>query len=134
MKRKLLLTGTPIQNDLEELYSLHAFVNPGYLGNVTEFRTNYIDPIMKWKDIGAQSGGGAADTQENQCSRDVSSKGIKAQAELSSLLEKVMLQRTQHEVLNRLLPPRYDYVILCLMTAGQKDKYNAICDGMGVEQ
>ena len=30
--KRLMLTGTPIQNDLEELYSIVSFALPGYLG------------------------------------------------------------------------------------------------------
>lgn len=32
-QRRVILSGTPIQNDLDELYAVVAFVAPGYLGN-----------------------------------------------------------------------------------------------------
>ena len=31
--RKILVSGTPVQNDLKEFYTLADFVNPGILGN-----------------------------------------------------------------------------------------------------
>jgi len=34
-KRRILLTGTPIQNDLQEFYALIDFTNPGVLGSST---------------------------------------------------------------------------------------------------
>lgn len=40
-QHKLALTGTPIQNNLEELWSLFDFVMPGYLGTRTSFRKLY---------------------------------------------------------------------------------------------
>lgn len=44
-KRRLLLSGTPIQNDLLELWSLFDFLMPGYLGNERDFCTNFAKPI-----------------------------------------------------------------------------------------
>ncbi len=40
-QNKLVLTGTPIQNKLEELWSLFDFVMPGYLGSRSGFRDTY---------------------------------------------------------------------------------------------
>lgn len=40
-ENKLALTGTPIQNNLDELWSLFDFVMPGYLGSRSKFRDNY---------------------------------------------------------------------------------------------
>lgn len=34
--KRIVLTGTPVQNDLQELYSIVDFVNPGVLGNVSQ--------------------------------------------------------------------------------------------------
>lgn len=40
----LLLTATPLQNDLDELYNLITLLRPGQLGTPTEFRRNFVDP------------------------------------------------------------------------------------------
>lgn len=46
-KRRVLLSGTPIQNDLTEYFSLIHFVNEGLLGNASEFRKKYENYILK---------------------------------------------------------------------------------------
>lgn len=46
----MILTGTPIQNDLTEYYSLLSFCNPGYLGTKLDFRKMYEIPIIRGRD------------------------------------------------------------------------------------
>lgn len=46
-KRRVLLSGTPIQNDLTEYFSLIHFVNEGLLGNASEFRKKYENYIIR---------------------------------------------------------------------------------------
>ncbi len=41
-QHKLVLTGTPIQNTKDDLWSLFDFAMPGFLGTLTEFRTLYV--------------------------------------------------------------------------------------------
>ena len=53
--RRLVLTGTPIQNNLEELFAVVNFVVPGYLGSLKEFKVNFQDPIVKAKEQEASS-------------------------------------------------------------------------------
>ncbi|GJP82017.1 hypothetical protein CLOP_g12137 [Closterium sp. NIES-67] len=45
--RKVLLTGTPIQNDLNEFFALLDLVNPGCLGPLPAFRRIFADPIQR---------------------------------------------------------------------------------------
>ena len=44
---RLALTGTPVENRLTELWSIMAFLNPGYLGGETEFRRSFARPIER---------------------------------------------------------------------------------------
>lgn len=47
---RILLSGTPIQNDLSEIWNLFEFANPGYLGSYQQFGERFILPIEKKKD------------------------------------------------------------------------------------
>ena len=54
-KFRLITTGTPIQNNLMDLYSLFSFVNPGLLGSQEHFRRNFGLPVERDGDIDAQT-------------------------------------------------------------------------------
>ncbi|MBQ0023695.1 MAG: DEAD/DEAH box helicase [Prevotellaceae bacterium] len=47
---RVMLTGTPVQNHLGELWSLFQFVNPGMLGNYDNFSQKFIIPIEGYQD------------------------------------------------------------------------------------
>ncbi|MFT4737860.1 MAG: SNF2 family DNA or RNA helicase [Cyclobacteriaceae bacterium] len=49
-RRKLILTGTPIENSTLDLWSQLSFVNPGLLGNKAYFQKHYLIPIEKKQD------------------------------------------------------------------------------------
>ena len=44
---KLILSGTPMQNNLQELLSLFNFVEPNLLGNIQFFEKEFVETIMK---------------------------------------------------------------------------------------
>jgi SNF2 family DNA or RNA helicase len=44
---RLALTGTPIENRLEELWSEMQFANPGLLGNLTSFKRRFVEPVSR---------------------------------------------------------------------------------------
>jgi len=49
-RHRLALTGTPVENNLDELWSLFEFVLPGLLGRAAEFRKNFREPIEQRAD------------------------------------------------------------------------------------
>ena len=49
-KHKLALSGTPIENKLEELWSVFDFLMPGFLFSMSEFNSRYVTPIMERQD------------------------------------------------------------------------------------
>jgi SNF2 family DNA or RNA helicase len=100
---RLLLSATPIQNNLGELYTLANFCRPGILGeSIAEFRRRFEKPIA------------ASDT--NQA----------AQRELEQILSTFMLRRLQTDVLKSMLPPRMEALIFCRPSQRQCDLYRQV--------
>ena len=50
-KPKVLLTATPLQNSLEELYGIASFIDDKLLGTPYSFKTKFIDPLKEQSDI-----------------------------------------------------------------------------------
>ena len=44
-RRRVLLSGTPMQNKLDEFYAMVDFTNPGILGKIEQFRRRFVRPI-----------------------------------------------------------------------------------------
>lgn len=44
-RSRVALTGTPIENELSELWSILDWTTPGLLGGITEFRTRWVEPV-----------------------------------------------------------------------------------------
>lgn len=53
VQRRVILSGTPIQNDLSEYFSLLNFANPEYLGTRLDFRKNFELKILRGRDVDA---------------------------------------------------------------------------------
>jgi SNF2 family DNA or RNA helicase len=94
----MVLTGTPIENSLTDLWSQINFVNPGLLGTLGSFRRRFVQPIEKKRD---------EDREEK----------------LKELINPFVLRRTKEEVA-RELPPVYEQVRYCNMTEEQRRVYD----------
>lgn len=47
--QRLVLTGTPIQNHLDELFAVVNFAAPGYLGTLKDFQVSHGMPVYFWR-------------------------------------------------------------------------------------
>ena len=50
---RIALTGTPVENNVGDLWSLMECLNPGFLGSQAEFKKRFFLPIQVWSDQGA---------------------------------------------------------------------------------
>lgn len=96
-KYRLILTGTPIENSVSELWSQLSFANPGLLGNYAHFQKEFQIPIEKQND-------------EQKLRR------------LQNLIKPFILRRTKDQVA-RELPPKTEQVFYCSMTPEQEKYY-----------
>ncbi len=104
---RVALSGTPIENRLDELWSLMDFVLPGYLGTFEQFRKHFEIPIMKEEDGNAL-------------------------ARLKKMIAPFKLRRIKSEVLAD-LPPKVEDYRFCDLTGHQQALYRAVTDRKGKE-
>lgn len=50
-QNRVALSGTPVENNLGELYSLFRFLNPTMFGSIDEFNSFYANPIQRDNDM-----------------------------------------------------------------------------------
>ncbi|KUJ21111.1 uncharacterized protein LY89DRAFT_609528 [Mollisia scopiformis] len=110
---RVVLTGTPMQNDLSEFFIMVDFVNPGLLGNYKTFKKEFELPIVKSR-------------QPEASKRDVE-KGKAREEELSCLTKSFILRRTA-DVMSKFLPPKSDFVVYCKPTDAQIRVYKHVLD------
>lgn len=101
-ERRLLLTGTPLQNSLLELWSLMHFLMPAVFASHSEFR-EWFAPVAAADDGGAGS--------ERLVRR------------LHQLLRPFLLRRLKADV-ERQMPRKYDHVLLCRLSRRQRALYD----------
>lgn len=109
-KFRLALSGTPVENNLGELYTLFRFLNPAMFSSAAEFERDYAHPIQKENDETAAK-------------------------ELRKKIYPFILRRLKGEVLKE-LPPKVEQVLYVEMGNAQKKHYEerrrfykAIIDG-----
>jgi hypothetical protein len=98
-RNKIVMTGTPIENNTFDLYGQLSFACPGLLGNREEFRQLYSVPIDQFKDN-------------------------KRAAELQKRINPFVLRRTKEQVAQE-LPDKTEMVIYCEMGEQQREIYES---------
>ncbi|TYT75123.1 DEAD/DEAH box helicase [Desulfobotulus mexicanus] len=97
---RLILTGTPIENHLRELWNLFQFIVPGLLGSLESFNRRFAYPIEKY--------------QDDQAKKD-----------LKRLVQPFILRRTKAQVLEE-LPPRTEVELEIDLTPEETAFYEAL--------
>jgi superfamily II DNA or RNA helicase len=99
---RIVLTGTPLENSVLDLWSIFDFLMPGYLGSAQDFRERYEVPIAREKDE-------------------------RAQDRLARRLRPFLLRRLKSEVASD-LPAKLEQVSFCELTADQRAVYQQIVE------
>ena len=105
---RLLISGTPLQNNLKELWSLVDFVFPGRLGTIEAFVSSFVVPISR----GIYS----------NATRQASSLGYQCSLMLQDSVSPFILRRLKKDV-KKELPPKTEQVLSCLLSPLQEKKY-----------
>lgn len=97
---RLVLTGTPLENSVSEIWSIFDFLMPGFLGHNAHFNERFQNPIMK-----------------RNCGETLNN--------LRKKIECFMLRRTKEEVLKE-LPPKIEQYNYCYLEPSQNILYQEI--------
>ncbi|MCE0484459.1 MAG: SNF2 family helicase [Methylacidiphilales bacterium] len=103
-RHRLVLTGTPLENSVLDLWSIYDFLLPGYLGTATDFRERYETPLIR----------GPANTPDTR-----------TMERLRHRVRPFFLRRTKEEVLTD-LPPKLEHLTLCELSDEQREVYRAV--------
>lgn len=99
-RHKLILSGTPVENSVADLWPQMAFINPGLLGSHSFFMKNFVLPIERKSD-------------EEKSRR------------LQALIKPFILRRTKDQVANE-LPRKTEKMLYCTMSEKQADYYERV--------
>jgi superfamily II DNA or RNA helicase len=101
-RHRIVLTGTPMENSVLDLWSIFDFLMPGYLGTAQDFRERYELPVTRDKDAAAQT-------------------------RLARRLRPFLLRRLKKEVAAD-LPAKLEQVSFCELTADQRSVYQQVIE------
>lgn len=107
-RRRVVLTGTPLQNNLIEYHCMVNFIKENLLGSVKEFRNRFINPI-----------------QNGQCA-DSTLHDVRIMKKRAHILYEMLngcVQRKDYTALTKFLPPKHEYVLSVRVTPIQCKLY-----------
>ncbi len=109
-RRRLAMTGTPLENHVGEIWSLFEFLNPGMLGRSPKLH----ELFSAGRRSRPQNGDARADDQRSE-----------SLALLSQALRPFLLRRTKRQVLTE-LPPKTEQTLYCELDAGERKLYDEL--------
>ena len=118
-RRRIMLTGYPLQNNLLEYWCMIDFVRPNYLGNKKEFRNLFLRPI-----------------ENGQC-QNSNPEDVRIMLQRTHVLHHMLsgiVQRKSEEILTHSLPPKFEYVIFTSLSQYQSELYDVIVNDLRQER
>lgn len=116
---RIIVSGSPLQNHLKELWSLFDFVYPGKLGTLPVFHAQFVVPIT----IGGYST--ASKTQVHAA--------YKCSLMLRDLISPYLLRRLKKDVAKQ-LPEKNEQILFVKLTAEQREKYQKFLGSRFIRQ
>ncbi|KAK2958506.1 putative DNA repair protein rhp26 [Blattamonas nauphoetae] len=110
---RIILSGSPVQNNLTELWSLIDFVHPGLLGTLGSFKQQFGVPIS----IGTRAGASSYQV----------ARAVKCGVILKLMVDQVLLRRLKRKMQLR-MPAKQEMLLFCRITPDQYREYVAICN------
>lgn len=107
-KRRIVLTGTPLQNNLEEYYCMTSFVRPNLLGTLKEFKNGFVNPITN----------GQHKDSTHEDVMIMKRRGFVLHRRLNGIVN-----RQDFSIIRAYLPPKNEYVISIRMKPLQIELY-----------
>lgn len=108
-RRRVILTGTPMQNNLREYYWMVHFVKPNLLGSFKEFTNRFANPIRNGQ-------------HKNSNFHDINL--MKTRSHVLHKLLKGTVQRKEVGILKKYLPKKFEYVLYLKPSEIQEKLYN----------
>lgn len=106
--RKIVLTGTPLQNNLDEYFCMINFVKPHLLGTHKGFKNRFVNPIINGQYM-------------NSTERDL--KILKRRSHVLHNLLDGCIHRADLSILEPLLRPKDEYIVYVRLTSFQAKLY-----------
>ena len=113
--RRIILTGTPMQNNLDEYFVMVDFVKPNLLGTIQDFRNRFINPITNGQHI-------------DSTKFDVNF--MKKRVHVLHTMLQPSIHRCDYQVLVPYLPPKQEYIVYVQLTEIQSKLYQYYLDNI----
>ena len=110
-ERRVVMTGTPIQNNLTEFYHLMRFANRSLLGDGEFFEREFNFPIRQSRELDA--------------SPEMMEKSRQATARFWRIIGPYFLRREKKDITEIRLPQKFDMVVFVRMSQDQENAYRA---------
>ncbi|CAF4369707.1 unnamed protein product, partial [Rotaria sp. Silwood2] len=107
--RRIVLTGTPLQNNLIEYYCMVSFIKPNLLGSQSEYINRFVNPI------------------QNGQHRDSNEEDVRLMKRRACVLHELLtgfVDRKDYSLLKEYLPPKFEYIINIRLSDLQSKLYD----------